>query len=298
MESVIPLAGGRPISLNPKLAIEGLCVDYEVGGGWMRALEQVSLSVAPGEFVSITGPSGCGKSTLLMAVDGLIPTAAGRILVDGTRIDSPGPERAVVFQDASLLPWRTALKNVLLGYELQARKSGGRRKLSSDAEERGKELLRLVGLGGFFDAYPAQLSGGMQQRVNIARALAVEPELILLDEPFAALDAQTREVMQDEIMRIWQAEQVTSVLVTHQIDEAVYLSDRVIVLSARPGRVLADLRVPYDRPRDPSIRQEKPFVDMCRQVWSLIRGSGTMADASRATADVPLGAVGYSEGSR
>ncbi len=229
----------------------------------LRALGGIDLKVMDGEFVSIVGPSGCGKTTFLSVVDGLIPASAGRILVDGRVVTKPGPDRAVVFQDASLLPWRTVLGNVRYG--LECLKVGAR-----EARERATHFINLVGLSGFEDHYPYELSGGMQQRVNLARALVVDPKILLMDEPFASLDAQTREVMQEELLQIWLKAKKTVLFVTHQIDEAIYLSDRVIVFTGRPGRVKQSIPVTIERPRRLAVKREAHFHGIEDAIWSLI----------------------------
>ena len=229
----------------------------------LRALGGIDLKVMDGELVSIVGPSGCGKTTFLSVVDGLIPASAGRILVDGRVVTKPGPDRAVVFQDASLLPWRTVLGNVRYG--LECLKVGAR-----EARERATHFINLVGLSGFEHHYPYELSGGMQQRVNLARALVVDPKILLMDEPFASLDAQTREVMQEELLQIWLKAKKTVLFVTHQIDEAIYLSDRVIVFSGRPGRVKQSIPVTIERPRRLAVKREAHFHGIEDAIWSLI----------------------------
>jgi NitT/TauT family transport system ATP-binding protein len=232
-------------------------------GGRLRALDRINLSIADGEFVSIVGPSGCGKTTFLSVVDGLLPATDGRILVDGIEVTRPGPDRAVVFQDASLLPWRTVLNNVLYGLEC----IGVPRRA---ARERAERLVAMVGLEGFEHNYPYELSGGMQQRVNLARALVMDPKILLMDEPFAALDAQTRETMQEELLRIWKQAGKTVLFITHQIDEAIFLSDRVIVFSGRPGRVKASIVVEIERPRALRLKREARFHALEDRIWSLI----------------------------
>jgi len=227
------------------------------------ALDGVSLQVMDGEFVAIVGPSGCGKTTFLSVVDGLIPATAGRILVDGKVVTRPGPDRAVVFQDASLLPWRTVLNNVVYGLECIGIKARAARKLAQD-------FIDLVGLAGFERHYPHELSGGMQQRVNLARALVMDPQVLLMDEPFAALDAQTREVMQEELLRIWLEAKKTVLFITHQIDEAIFLSDRVVVFSGRPGRVKDVIDVAIARPRRLGIKREPQFHAIEDRIWGLI----------------------------
>ena len=241
----------------------------------LRALDGIDLKVMDGEFVSIVGPSGCGKTTFLSVVDGLIPASAGRILVDGRVVTKPGPDRAVVFQDASLLPWRTVLGNVRYG--LECLKVGAR-----EAKERATHFINLVGLSGFEDHYPYELSGGMQQRVNLARALVVDPKILLMDEPFASLDAQTREVMQEELLQIWLKAKKTVLFVTHQIDEAIYLSDRVIVFSGRPGRVKQSIPVTLERPRRLAVKREAHFHGIEDAIWSLIE-EDVRAERNRVT---------------
>jgi NitT/TauT family transport system ATP-binding protein len=216
-----------------------------------------------GEFVSVVGPSGCGKTTFLSVVDGLVAASAGRILVDGQAVTRPGPDRAMVFQEASLLPWRTVLGNVCYGLECL----GTPRR---EREERAAHLIDLVGLSGFEHHYPYELSGGMQQRVNLARALLVDPKILLMDEPFASLDAQTRELMQEELLRIWLQAKKTVLFVTHQIDEAIYLSDRVLVFTGRPGRVKETIRVEIERPRPLGVKREPHFHAIEDRIWSLI----------------------------
>ena len=233
-------------------------------GDELVAVDGVDLTVSQGEFVSIVGPSGCGKTTFLNAVDGLIPIASGSLLLDEREITAPGPDRAMVFQQPSLLPWRTVIGNVIYGIEMQHR--AGR-----ESREIARRLIDLVGLGGFAESWPSELSGGMQQRVNLARALATDPELLLLDEPFAALDAQTRETMQQELTRIWGETRKTAIFITHDIAEAVYLADRVIVFTARPGRVKLDMKIDLPRPRDLRLKREVQFVDYERTIWETIR---------------------------
>jgi NitT/TauT family transport system ATP-binding protein len=244
-------------------------------GERVLAIDDFELSVAPREFVSIVGPSGCGKSTFLNMVDGLIEPTAGRIELDGAPITAAGNRRAMVFQDASLFPWFSVERNV--GYGLECR--GVKR---AEAERRVQPLIRMVGLAGFERHYPHELSGGMQQRVNLARALAVEPEILLMDEPFAALDAQTREIMQAELLGIWGQTHKMVLFVTHQIEEAVFLSDRVVVMSARPGRVLADIVIPIQRPRSLHVKRAAEFSAIVEQIWNLLEGEVRRAMAPSA----------------
>jgi NitT/TauT family transport system ATP-binding protein len=222
-----------------------LSVAYAAGkaGDIVLAVDRVDLSVRRGELLCVVGPSGCGKTTLLNAVAGLLPISAGELTLKGRKIVKPGPDRAMVFQQPGLLPWRDVLHNVTYGLELSGKLS--RRETAA----RGRDLLALVGLDDFAHVYPHQLSGGMQQRVNLARALAVEPELLLLDEPFASVDAQTREALQVELLGICKRAKVTALFVTHDIGEAVFLADRVCVFSRRPGRIVAEIRVSLSEPR-------------------------------------------------
>lgn len=224
------------------------------------ALEEVGLSVAPGEFLSIVGPSGCGKTTLLRIFAGLLPATSGSVLYDGVTVTGPSSKMGFVFQADNLMPWRKVRDNIGLGPELQGEPK--RQYLP-----RVEALLELVGLSGFGDYYPHQLSGGMRQRVNLARALAIEPDVLLMDEPFAALDAQTREIMQDELLRIWRETHNTVIFITHQIDEALFLADRLMIMSARPGRVQEILPVDIERPRALEIKRDPRFTRLADHVW-------------------------------
>ena len=251
--------------MNAKLEARDIRLDYVQPRTNTRltALAGVNLKIMDGEFVAIVGPSGCGKTTFLSVVDGHVPASAGRILVDGEAVARPGPDRAVVFQDASLLPWRTVLGNVAYGLECLG--VGAR-----EGRKRAARFIDLVGLAGFEQHYPHELSGGMQQRVNLARALAVDPKILLMDEPFASLDAQTRELMQEELLRIWLQARKTVLFVTHQIDEAIYLADRVVVFSGRPGRVKDEIPVAIERPRALGLKREARFHAIEDRIWSLI----------------------------
>jgi NitT/TauT family transport system ATP-binding protein len=259
---------GRSTSGWPKLQAEAVTLRYD--GLRHRkpllALDRVSLTVDDGEFVSIVGPSGCGKTSFLYVVDGLIVPSAGTVRVDGMLVSGPGVDRAVVFQSDSLLPWRTVLGNVTYGLELRGMRG-------NEARDRARMQLELVGLSGFEQVHPHELSGGMRQRVNLARALACEPAVLLLDEPFSALDAQTRETMQVELAQIWSKARTTSLFVTHQIREAVFLSDRVVVFAARPGRVQEDVLVDLPRPRSLDIMRTSRFLELEDHIWHLIANS-------------------------
>jgi NitT/TauT family transport system ATP-binding protein len=250
---------------NVKLDAKDVVIEYYTPrtGRRVLAVDHLSLQIHEGEFLAICGPSGCGKTTLLNATDGLLPINGGEIRLDGKLITKPGHDRAMVFQQASLLPWRTVSKNVAYGLELRGQ-SG------KDAKDRVQRFISLVGLEGFEEAYPHELSGGMQQRANLARALAADPEILLMDEPFAALDAQTREFMQQELLRIWNADRKTVLFITHQIDEAIFLADRVVVMSARPGRIKAIFDIDIPRPRTLHVKREPIFLKYLDDIWTLI----------------------------
>jgi NitT/TauT family transport system ATP-binding protein len=246
-----------------KLSIRHLSKSYRKGDQSVEALRDLNIDIADGEFVSIVGASGCGKTTLLRMLDGLIAPSSGTITLDERPIDGPGFGRAFVFQQDRLLPWRNVLTNVMLGTEIQGHKGGTDR-------ARAMKFIELVGLGGFEKHYPHELSGGMRQRVNLARALTSEPDVLLLDEPFASLDAQTREIMQAELLRVWRETRKTAIFVTHQIDEAVYLSDRVVVLTVRPGRIKEIVKIDLPRPRELAVKRTPAFVEYTSHIWHLI----------------------------
>jgi NitT/TauT family transport system ATP-binding protein len=231
--------------------------------GDLEVLRDVSVTINDGEFVALVGPSGCGKTTFLRIVSGLESAEGGTISVDDVVVTGPGRDRGFVFQSDSLLPWRNVLDNTIVGLELAGR-------IGAADLERTRKLLSLVGLAGFESYFPRQLSGGMRQRVNLARALAIDPKILLMDEPFSALDAQTREIMQSELQRIWEEGRKTVLFVTHQIDEAVFLADRVLVFARRPGRILEDVRVELPRPRTLSTKREPAFVALVDHIWRLI----------------------------
>jgi NitT/TauT family transport system ATP-binding protein len=247
------------------LLIEDLRVVYRRprDGAELVALDGLSLGAEAGELVVIVGPSGCGKSTLLLAVNGLLRPERGRVTLDGAAVTGPSAERALVFQEFALLPWRTVLANVELGLELAGHRAGDRRDVA-------RRHLALVGLGDFESFYPHQLSGGMRQRVGLARALAVRPRVLLMDEPFGALDAQTRTLMGAELLRLWEADRKTIVFVTHDLDEAIYLADRVVMLSARPGRVLETVPIELPRPRPLDVRNSAAFGAYRGQLWACL----------------------------
>ena len=227
------------------------------------ALSDISLEVRPREFLALLGPSGCGKSTLLYLVGGFLPTEAGRIVVEGKPVAAPGPDRGIVFQHFALFPWKTVRGNVLYGLERQGLPRAER-------ERRAQNFIDLVGLNGFEESYPSHLSGGMKQRTAIARTLAFDPNILLMDEPFGALDAQTRSLMQTELLGIWQRTPKTVIFVTHDVQEAVYLADRVAVMSARPGRIKTIVETRFGR-RDPSLIRSPEFVEKVDEIWNLVR---------------------------
>lgn len=251
--------------MPPKVQVSGLRMEYRrrSDAAPTVALNDVNLSIESGKFVALVGPSGCGKTTLIKIIDGLIKPTAGRVLVDGKTVVGPGPDRAMVFQDASLLPWRNVFDNVIYGLECQGR-------VTDASNQRVHDLLRLVGISKFAQHYPHELSGGMQQRVNIARALAVEPEVLIMDEPFAALDAQTRELMQQELLRIWSESRKTVLFVTHQINEAVYLADSVVILGTRPGHIKRIVDIDIGRPRPLSVKRDLGFLRYEDDIWATI----------------------------
>ena len=248
-----------------KLQATGLRHEYYQPrtGGRLLALDNIDLQVEDGEFVTIVGPSGCGKTTFINLCDGLLKPTAGKIDIDGKQVTGPGTDRGMVFQDSCLMPWRTVFKNVIFGLECQGLDN-------AEGQERARKFINLVGLQGFEDHYPHELSGGMQQRCNLARALTVDPKILIMDEPFASLDAQTREIMQKELLRIWSEAKKTVLFITHQINEAIYLADRVIIFGARPGRVKQTIKIDLPRPRDLSLKRDPRFLELENRVWEQI----------------------------
>jgi NitT/TauT family transport system ATP-binding protein len=233
-------------------------------GGGVLALSDIDFEVHDNEFVTIIGPSGCGKTTLLRIIAGLIPYDQGEVAIDGLAVTGPGPERAVVFQNFALMPWADVLGNVTFGLEVRGRPQ-------DECRDRAKDLIKLVGLEGFEKRLPKELSGGMQQRVGLARALAVNPQILLMDEPFGALDEQTRRLLQEQLLRLWEGQRKTVVFVTHSMDEAVMLGDRVMLMTPRPGRVKEMIEVPLQRPRSPQVEKSSAFVEIKEYLWDNLR---------------------------
>jgi NitT/TauT family transport system ATP-binding protein len=266
----MPAVGDTPIAPSGHVQVQNLDIVFKSGAETVQAVFNANLHVLPGEFVSLIGPSGCGKSTLLNAVAGFLQPSQGSILLDAEPIDGPGPERGVVFQQYSLFPWLSVRKNVEFGLQMQGVSPRER-------ETRARTLLGLAGLLSFENHYPEQLSGGMKQRVGIVRALATSPQVLLMDEPFGALDAQTRVVMQEILTNMWQQLRLSVLFITHDIDEAVFLSDRIYVMTARPGRIKAELKVDLPRPRKPEMMSLPQFTQMVQEIRALIRSESLAA---------------------
>ena len=247
------------MSTSVKLSVQHLAKDFD----GLQVLNDINIDVADGEFVSIVGPSGCGKTTFLRIIGGLETASGGTIEIDGNPVTKPGADRGFVFQADNLLPWRRVFDNAFIGLEVNHRTSEADKSTT-------RKLLQLVGLSGFETYYPRQLSGGMRQRVNLARAIAVNPEVLLMDEPFSGLDAQTREIMQTELLRIWSEGKKTVIFITHQIDEAVYLSDRVFVFGRRPGQIKDIVEIDLPRPRELSLKRDPSFGPFVDRIWKQI----------------------------
>jgi len=244
--------------------VSDFSLSYETVDGPMQAVTDASINIAPGEFVSIVGPSGCGKSTLLNAVAGFLKPTSGMVTVDDELVEGPSADRGMVFQQYSLFPWKTVKENVEFGLKLKKMDRFNR-------ERAARTLLGLAGLSAFENHYPDRLSGGMKQRVGIVRALATGPKVLLLDEPFGALDAQTRVIMQQILTNMWQRLKISVLFVTHDIDEAIFLSDRVYCMTARPGSIKAEVAIPLERPRQQSMMMSSEFLALKRGLMSLIR---------------------------
>jgi NitT/TauT family transport system ATP-binding protein len=239
----------------------------EVDGPGITVLEGIDLAIADGQFVSLLGPSGCGKTTLLRIIDGLIEPTRGRVLIDGKPVEGPSREQAMVFQEFNLLPWRTAIKNVEFGLEVQGVPATERR-------ARAKQVIKMVGLEGFEHHYPYELSGGMKQRIGLARALSIGPKYLLMDEPFGALDPQIREIMQAELLKLWEIDRKTVLFVTHSIEESILLSDQVVIFTARPGRVREIVEIKLPRPRggeEEGLRASEQFMEHRQYIWKRLK---------------------------
>jgi len=251
---------------DPKLELRHLNKCFPRGDEDIPVVQDLSLNIPNLEFLAIIGPSGCGKSTLLRMIDGLIPSDSGEIFLDGVDIGGVvgGRGRGMVFQGFDLFPWRTALGNVEFGLEVQGKAAGERKEIAL-------HYIHLVGLSGFENSYPHELSGGMQQRVGFARALAIKPEILLMDEPFGALDVQTRDILQDELLSIWSKEQKTVLFVTHSVEEAIYLADRIVVLTPRPARIDQLITVPFDRPRCEEMKSLPAFLELRTRIWKTLK---------------------------
>ena len=266
-------------TLQGRIDIDGLHIRLGHGKQSFEALHDVSVSIDPGEFVVLLGPSGCGKSTLLGSLAGHLKPSDGTIRVDGEPVSGPHPERGLVFQQHTLFPWKRVLDNVAFGLKMKG-------VARSKRLEQARELLKLVGLAGFEHSYPSHLSGGMQQRVEIARVLINQPRVMLMDEPFGALDAQTRLKMQELLLDVWSRVRTTIVFITHDIDEALFLADRILVMSSRPGRIIEEIRLDFVRPRQAELVTSGEFMRLKRHCLSLLHPQGKVVPLERLS---PLG---------
>jgi NitT/TauT family transport system ATP-binding protein len=255
------------VNADSRIRVEKLGKSY----GPLEVFRNIDLDVGSKEIVAIVGPSGCGKTTLLRCIDGLIAPSAGSIAIEGEEINGPRPGIAMVFQHFGLFPWKTVFANVAYGLRLAGASK-------TDIAERVPRFIKLVGLSGFENAYPYQLSGGMQQRCGLARALAIDPRVLLMDEPFAAVDAQTREILQFELLRIWEQRPTTMIFVTHSIDEAVLMGDRVVVLKGRPSAVSENIAIDLPRPRDRATLSHPRFAALREQVWTTLMDEAKAAE--------------------
>jgi NitT/TauT family transport system ATP-binding protein len=251
----------------PMIRVRGLSKEFSTfdnGSGGVLALSDIDFEVRDNEFITVIGPSGCGKTTLLRIIAGLIPYDQGEVTIDGRPVTGPGPERAVVFQNFALMPWADIMTNVSFGLEIRGTPK-------EQCRATAKELIKLVGLEGFERRLPKELSGGMQQRVGLARALAVNPQILLMDEPFGALDEQTRRLLQEELLSLWERERKTVVFITHSMDEAVMLGDRVMLMTPRPGRVKEMIDIPLNRPRSREVEKSSTFLEVKEYLWENLR---------------------------
>lgn len=269
------IAAAVSLEAPSKIKLESIGVEFPPKRGEkpVPVLDGISLAVRTGEFVSMMGPSGCGKTTLLRVIAGLLTPATGQVYIDGREVSGPSPDRTVIFQEYGLFDWKTVRENVEFGLKVQGMEAAERR-------AKAQEYINLVHLHGAEDKYPSELSGGMKQRAAIARALAVEPECILMDEPFAALDSQTRRLLQEEVMEIWSETGRTIFLVTHNVEEAVFLSDRIFVLSQSPARITLTVDVEIPRPRSPDLRFEARFREIAEDIWHHLRPAAEISTKS------------------
>ncbi|MBP7064362.1 MAG: ABC transporter ATP-binding protein [Ferrovibrio sp.] len=275
-ESREPAKSGGPL-----VRMRGLGKQYRTRAGEpVNALSNVDLDIGRSEFLTVVGPSGCGKTTLMRILAGLEDHTSGALLIDGVQAAGPRPDVSMVFQQATLLPWRTVMQNVLLPRQL-------RKTMRADTEQQARDLLGMAGLHGFENKYPFELSGGMQQRVSICRALLCNPKILLMDEPFGALDAMTRETMNVELLKIWQRQQATAVFITHSIPEAVFLGDRVLVMTPRPGRIARIIDVPLPRPRSRQTMMDPAFGRICEEIRALFDEHAHSQAAQEASENAP-----------
>ena len=254
-----------PANVRDRISFEAVSVEFQTASAPLRVVDDVSFRIREGEFVSVIGPSGCGKTTMMNIVAGFVKPTSGAVLLDGKAVAAPGPDRGVIFQEYGVFPWLTVKQNIAFGLNLRAS-----RVPQGERETICQRYMRLMGLADFSDAWPKTLSGGMRQRLAIARAYAVKPEFLLMDEPFGALDAQTRSAMQDLLLEVLQAEGKTVMLITHSVEEAVYLSNRIIVMTARPTRIREIIEVPFGYPRDASLHEKPGFGELRSHVRELV----------------------------
>jgi sulfonate transport system ATP-binding protein len=250
---------------GPRIVFERVSMEFASARGPMRVVDDVSYDIRDGEFVAVIGPSGCGKTTMMNMVAGFVAPTHGRVLLDGRPIAGPGPDRGVIFQEYGVFPWLTVRENIAFGLKLAANRIGG-----SERDEICSRYMKLMGLSDFADAWPKMLSGGMRQRLALARAYAVRPQFLLMDEPFGALDAQTRTAMQDLLLQVLQAEGKTVMLITHSVEEAIYLASRIIVMSARPTRIREQITIPFPYPRSESLHERAEFGELRSHVRELV----------------------------
>lgn len=260
------LENPSPASTSPvRIRFDRVSVDFPTQSGPMRVLDDVSFDIRQGEFVSIIGPSGCGKTTMMNIVGGFVQPTAGQVLLDGKPVQRPGPDRGVIFQEYGVFPWLTVRQNIEFGLRLSSAKVSAR-----DRDEITSRYMALMGLSDFAQHFPKHLSGGMRQRLAIARSYAVQPEFLLMDEPFGALDAQTRSAMQDLLLQVLQSEGKTVMLITHSVEEAIYLSSRIIVVTARPARIRTMIDIPFGYPRDEKVHEDPRFAELRSHIRDLV----------------------------